>query len=84
MSVCSLLDSLIVNGDVKEYESHFSCCGKTVEGDEDPPDGWCYKGMHTTVVKRAHFRADSTSDGDMLEPCDELDCHIIRSPPPRP
>ncbi|KAH9045158.1 hypothetical protein EDB85DRAFT_2137254 [Lactarius pseudohatsudake] len=49
-----------------------------------PPDGWCYEGMHTTDVKRARFRADSTSDGDMLEPCDELDCHTIRSPPPRP
>ncbi|KAH9035772.1 hypothetical protein EDB85DRAFT_2212471 [Lactarius pseudohatsudake] len=69
-----------------EYETHFSCsgCGKTVEGDEDPPDGWCYKGMHTTDVKRARFRAASTSDGDMLEPCDKLDCHIIHSPPPRP
>ncbi|KAH9164085.1 hypothetical protein EDB89DRAFT_1859538 [Lactarius sanguifluus] len=67
-----------------EYETHFSCCGTTVEGDEDPPDGWCYEGMHTTDVKRARFRADSTSDDDMLESCDELDCHIIRSPPPRP
>ncbi|KAH9173286.1 hypothetical protein EDB89DRAFT_716780 [Lactarius sanguifluus] len=65
-----------------EYETHFSCCGKTFEGDEDLPDGWCYEGMHTTDVKRARFRADSTSDDDMLESCD--DCHIIRSPPPRP
>ncbi|KAH9071513.1 hypothetical protein EDB83DRAFT_252451 [Lactarius deliciosus] len=67
-----------------EYETHFSCCGTTVEGDEDPPDGWCYEGMHTTDVKRARFREDSTSDDDMLESCDELDCHIIRSPSPPP
>ncbi|KAH8987564.1 hypothetical protein EDB86DRAFT_3105013 [Lactarius hatsudake] len=67
-----------------EYETHFSCCGKIVEGDEDPPDGWCYEGMHTTDVKRARFRADSTSDDDMLEFCDELDCHVIGAPPWQP
>lgn len=32
-----------------EYETHWGCCGKTVEGEGDlgPPDGWCYEGMHT-------------------------------------
>ena len=32
-----------------DYETHYSCCGKTVEGEGDlgPPDGWCYEGMHT-------------------------------------
>ncbi len=32
-----------------EYEIEYGCCGKTVEGDGDegPPDGWCYEGMHT-------------------------------------
>jgi len=32
-----------------EYETHWGCCGKTVEGegDDGPPDGWCYEGMHT-------------------------------------
>ncbi|KAH9034787.1 hypothetical protein EDB84DRAFT_52707 [Lactarius hengduanensis] len=67
-----------------EYESHFSCCSKIVEGDEDPPDGWCYEGMHTTDVKRARFREDSTSDDYMLESCDELDCHVIGAPPWQP
>jgi len=32
-----------------EYETLWGCCGKTVEGDGDqgPPDGWCYEGRHT-------------------------------------
>ena len=32
-----------------EYETHYGCCGKTVDGEGDlgPPDGWCYEGMHT-------------------------------------
>lgn len=32
-----------------EYETLWTCCGKTVEGDGDmgPPDGWCYEGKHT-------------------------------------
>ncbi|KAH9018877.1 hypothetical protein EDB85DRAFT_2010618 [Lactarius pseudohatsudake] len=69
-----------------EYVTEYGCCGKTVdgEGDQGPPDGWCYEGMHTTDVKRARFRDDSTSDDDMLESCVELNCHIIRAPPPDP
>lgn len=32
-----------------EYETLWGCCGRTVEGDGDqgPPDGWCYEGRHT-------------------------------------
>ncbi|KAH9173284.1 hypothetical protein EDB89DRAFT_1885112 [Lactarius sanguifluus] len=69
-----------------EYVTEYGCCGKTVdgEGDEGPPDGWCYEGMHTTDVKRARFRDDSTSDDDMLESCVELNCHTVRAPPPDP
>ena len=35
--------------DGSEYETLWQCCGKTVEGDGDqgPPDGWCYEGKHT-------------------------------------
>ena len=35
-----------------EYETHYNCCGKTVEGegDEGPPPGWCYEGMHTVSL----------------------------------
>ncbi len=31
------------------FETLWGCCGKLVEGDGDqgPPDGWCYEGMHT-------------------------------------
>ncbi|KAI9447633.1 hypothetical protein H4582DRAFT_2068250 [Lactarius indigo] len=66
-----------------EYETRFSCCGKIVDGEGDmgPPDGWCYEGMHTMDVKRAHFRADSTSSDDMLDSCSEVDCRL---PDPRP
>ena len=32
-----------------EYDTQYDCCGKTVEGegDDGPPDSWCYEGMHT-------------------------------------
>lgn len=35
--------------DGPEYETLWQCCEKTVEGDGDqgPPDGWCYEGKHT-------------------------------------
>ena len=37
-----------------EYETLWQCCGKTVEGDGDqgPPDGWCYEGKHTVSCLR--------------------------------
>ncbi|KAJ7494768.1 hypothetical protein B0H11DRAFT_2003353 [Mycena galericulata] len=59
------------------YETLWGCCGKTVEGDGDmgPPDGWCYEGMHTTDLKRARFRADSTVHNDKLTSCVRLRCH---------
>ncbi|KAH8982842.1 hypothetical protein EDB92DRAFT_1804287, partial [Lactarius akahatsu] len=64
-----------------EYETHYGCCGKTVDGEGDlgPPDGWCYEGMHTTDMKRARFRADSTPANDMLDSCFRLNCHNIRA-----
>ncbi|KAG6883148.1 hypothetical protein C0992_009549, partial [Termitomyces sp. T32_za158] len=36
------------------YETTWSCCGKTVEGDGDmgPPDGRCYEGQHTVHLCR--------------------------------
>lgn len=32
-----------------EYETLWGCCGKLTEGngDQGPPDGWCYEGKHT-------------------------------------
>ncbi|KAH9164097.1 hypothetical protein EDB89DRAFT_2103205 [Lactarius sanguifluus] len=64
-----------------DYETHYGCCGKTVDGEGDlgPPDGWCYEGMHTTDMKRARFRADSTPANDMLDSCFRLNCHNIRA-----
>lgn len=34
------------------YETLWGCCGQTVEGDGDqgPPDGWCYEGRHTVSI----------------------------------
>lgn len=31
------------------YETIWGCCGKITEGngDQGPPDGWCYEGKHT-------------------------------------
>ncbi|KAF9444445.1 hypothetical protein P691DRAFT_807336 [Macrolepiota fuliginosa MF-IS2] len=60
-----------------EYETLWGCCGRTVEGDGDmgPPDGWCYEGKHTTDIKRARFRADSTPQDDKLTSCERLRCH---------
>lgn len=42
-----------------QYETLWGCCGKTTEGDGDqgPPDGWCYEGRHTV---RHYTIADST------------------------
>ncbi|KAI0941399.1 hypothetical protein AcV7_002988 [Taiwanofungus camphoratus] len=67
------------------YETLWGCCGKTTEGDGDqgPPDGWCYEGKHTTDIKRARFRADSTPHGDKLISCLRLNCHGIRDQMPR-
>jgi hypothetical protein len=41
--------------DGSEYETLWQCCGKTAEGDGDqgPPDGWCYEGKHTVI--QAHI-----------------------------
>ncbi|KIJ13312.1 hypothetical protein PAXINDRAFT_181356 [Paxillus involutus ATCC 200175] len=68
------------------YETLWGCCGQTAEGDGSggPPDGWCYEGRHTTDVKRARFRADSTIHHDKLTSCLKLNCHGIRDQLPRP
>ncbi|KAF8806199.1 hypothetical protein BYT27DRAFT_7102948 [Phlegmacium glaucopus] len=65
-----------------EYETLWGCCEKTVEGDGDmgPPDGWCYEGKHTTDIKRARFRADSTPHEDKLTSCVTLRCHEPPAP----
>ncbi|KAI0832785.1 hypothetical protein BC628DRAFT_1415032 [Trametes gibbosa] len=67
------------------FETLWGCCGKIVEGDGDqgPPDGWCYEGKHTTDIKRARFRSDSTPQNDKLVSCLRLNCHGIRSQLPR-
>ncbi|KAI0039195.1 hypothetical protein FA95DRAFT_1612765 [Auriscalpium vulgare] len=72
-------------GEGAEYETLWGCCGRTVEGDGDqgPPDGWCYEGKHTTDVKRARFRADSTLTNDRLQSCLRLNCHGVRDTLPR-
>jgi len=35
-----------------EFETLWGCCGRTVDGDGDqgPPDGWCYEGRHTVRI----------------------------------
>ncbi|TCD59968.1 hypothetical protein EIP91_010958 [Steccherinum ochraceum] len=68
-----------------EYETLWGCCGKTTEGngDQGPPDGFCYEGKHTTDIKRARFRADSTPQDDKLVSCLRLNCHGIRDTMPR-
>ena len=42
-----------------QYETLWQCCEKTVEGDGDqgPPDGWCYEGKHT--VNQTHVLASN-------------------------
>ncbi|PCH40921.1 hypothetical protein WOLCODRAFT_88910 [Wolfiporia cocos MD-104 SS10] len=67
------------------YETTWGCCGKITEGDGDqgPPDGWCYEGKHTTDIKRARFRADSTPQDDKLTSCLRFNCHGIRDQLPR-
>jgi hypothetical protein len=38
-----------------QYETLWGCCGKTVEGDGDTPDGWCYEGKHTVRLVGSFF-----------------------------
>ncbi|KAJ3478468.1 hypothetical protein NLI96_g9730 [Meripilus lineatus] len=68
-----------------EYETLWGCCGEVTDGngDQGPPDGWCYEGKHTTDLKRARFRADSSPQNDKLVSCIRLNCHGIRSTLPR-
>ncbi|EIN11044.1 hypothetical protein PUNSTDRAFT_142904 [Punctularia strigosozonata HHB-11173 SS5] len=70
-------------GTVREgatFETRWGCCDKTVEGDGDqgPPDGWCYEGRHTTDIRRARYRADSSPTEDKLISCLSRNCHGIR------
>ncbi|TRM67464.1 hypothetical protein BD626DRAFT_554625 [Schizophyllum amplum] len=71
-------------GGGKGYETFWQCCGKTTEGDGDqgPPDGWCYEGEHTTDIKRARFRADSTIHKDKLVSCIRRKCGVVVVEPP--
>ncbi|KAF6746192.1 hypothetical protein DFP72DRAFT_923382 [Ephemerocybe angulata] len=43
------------SADAATYQTLWGCCGGVVEGDGDqgPPDGWCYEGMHTIDTRRA-------------------------------
>ncbi|KAL1747278.1 hypothetical protein HDZ31DRAFT_72381 [Schizophyllum fasciatum] len=71
-------------GGGRGYETLWQCCGKTTEGDGDqgPPDGWCYEGEHTTDIKRARFRADATNQDDKLVSCIRRKCGVVVVDPP--
>ena len=47
-----------------EYETLWGCCGKTTEGngDQGPPDGFCYEGKHTV----RDFLLASSSSGQSI------------------
>ncbi|KAL1702445.1 hypothetical protein EV121DRAFT_271759 [Schizophyllum commune] len=79
-------DSTLVErvGGGRGYETLWQCCGKTTEGDGDqgPPDGWCYEGEHTTDIKRARFRADATNYDDKLVSCLKRKCGVVVIDPP--
>nr|GAT60718.1 predicted protein [Mycena chlorophos] len=72
-------ESAEVEGVGSNVETLWNCCGKTVEGDgsEGPPEGWCFEGAHTTDLKRARFRADSTIHDDKLVSCARKRCHEL-------
>lgn len=40
------------------FQTLWGCCGKIVEGDGDqgPPDGWCYEGKHTVGDRQIYMR----------------------------
>ncbi|KZT03344.1 uncharacterized protein LAESUDRAFT_789640, partial [Laetiporus sulphureus 93-53] len=65
------------------YKMLWGCYGKLTEGDGDqgPPDGWCYEGKHTVCTlifpHRARFCADSTPQDDKLASCIWLNCYGI-------
>ncbi|KAJ2911965.1 hypothetical protein MD484_g8448, partial [Candolleomyces efflorescens] len=66
------------SGEAATYETLWGCCGKVVEGDGDqgPPDGWCYEGRHTVDTKRARWRADSSLHDDKLQSCAKRRCFV--------
>ncbi|VDB91515.1 unnamed protein product [Peniophora sp. CBMAI 1063] len=75
----------VERGGPSGYQTLWGCCEKITPGDgsEGPPDGWCYEGFHTTDIKRARFRADSTPTDDKLKSCLRLNCHGVRDALPR-
>ena len=44
------------------YETIWGCCGKVTEGngDQGPPDGWCYEGKHTVRISECTSHSQST------------------------
>ncbi|KAF6746173.1 hypothetical protein DFP72DRAFT_1175710 [Ephemerocybe angulata] len=68
------------SADAATYQTLWGCCGGVVEGDGDqgPPDGWCYEGMHTIDTRRARFRADSSLQDDKLVSCAARRCFRAR------
>ncbi|KAF5325967.1 hypothetical protein D9611_000500 [Ephemerocybe angulata] len=68
------------SADAATYQTLWGCCGGVVEGDGDqgPPDGWCYEGMHTIDTRRARFRADSSLQDDKLVSCAARRCFKAR------
>ena len=50
------------------YETLWGCCGKTVEGDGDqgPPDGWCYEGKHTVCPALARSPSRSFTERPLI------------------
>ncbi|KAJ7066990.1 hypothetical protein C8F01DRAFT_1119881 [Mycena amicta] len=62
-------ESAEVEGVGSNQETLWNCCGKN-----RPPEGWCFEGAHTTDLKRARFRADSSIHNDKLISCARR-CH---------
>lgn len=65
-----------------EYETLWGCCGRTVEGDGDqgPPDGWCYEGRHTVYIYVLSMIEQLDSQSVVRRTSNALDSAPIRRP----
>lgn len=65
-----------------EYETLWGCCGKTTEGngDQGPPDGFCYEGRHTVSRLFSHILKglDIVHDPDRCQ-ARAFPCRLYRS-----
>ncbi|PVG03695.1 hypothetical protein CPB86DRAFT_810749 [Serendipita vermifera] len=75
----------VIRSEAGIHQTFWGCCGQTVDGDGDqgPPTGWCYEGLHTTNREEARYRNDAEATDDKLGDCAKLRCGQANRKPKR-